>query len=140
MFNGQHYHLLIETYLPNISKIMQRLNTSYTTYFNIKRKRVGHLFGGRPKIILVEKDAYALQLSRYIYLNPVRAYMVAKPEDYFWSSYHYFIKDIRPPDYIETAFLLGYFGDMEKTSKKGMNGFVEEGIEEKINNRLNEVV
>ncbi len=88
---------------------------------------------------MVEKDAHALQLSRYIHLNPVRAHMVAKPEDYSWSSYSYFIKDIRPPDYLETTFLLGYFGDKEKKSKKGMKAFVEEGMEKEIKNPLNEV-
>ncbi len=89
---------------------------------------------------MVEKDAYALELSRYIHLSPVRAHMVAKPEDYSWSSYHYFIKDISLPDYLETSFLLGYFGDEEKASKEGMKAFVEEGMEEEIKNPLNEVV
>ncbi len=71
---------------------------------------------------MVEKDAYALELSRCIHLNPVRAHMVAKPEDYSWSSYHYFIKDISLPDYLETSFLLGYFGEREKNKQKRHEG------------------
>lgn len=135
-----HYHLLIETAFPNISKIMQRLNTSYTTYFNIKRKRIGHLLGGRPKILLVEKDEYALQLSRYIHLNPVRAHMVERPEYYAWSSYTYFVENNPPPAYLETAFLLRYFGDKDKISRKGMKDFVEEGIDKEIKNPCSNAV
>ncbi|MFH1777795.1 MAG: transposase [Candidatus Omnitrophota bacterium] len=73
-----HYHLLIETTQANISRIMQYLNTSYTTYYNVKKKKSGHLFQGRYKSILVEKDNYFLELSRYIHLNPVRAKLVPK--------------------------------------------------------------
>jgi putative transposase len=86
-----HYHLLIETLKPNLSRIMQYLNTAYTTYYNIKRKRCGHLFQGRYKSILVDKQSYFLELSRYIHLNPVRAKLVQNPEEYKWSSYKGYI-------------------------------------------------
>jgi len=82
-----HYHLIIETPEKNLSKIMHYINSSYTTYTNIKRKRHGHLFQGRFKAIVVDKDSYLLELSRYLHLNPVRANMAAKPEDYPYSSY-----------------------------------------------------
>lgn len=82
-----HYHLLIETTLANISKIMHHINGSYTTYYNIKRNRSGHLFQGRYKSIVVDKDSYFLELSRYIHLNPVRVKIVDSPEKYRWSSY-----------------------------------------------------
>jgi putative transposase len=68
-----HYHLLLETPDGNLSRIMAHINGAYTMYFNIKRKRFGHLFQGRYKAILVEADEYAEELSRYIHLNPVRA-------------------------------------------------------------------
>ena len=84
-----HYHLLIETPSGNLSQIMRHINGAYTTYYNIKRKRAGHLFQGRYKSILVESDEYADELSRYIHLNPVRAKMVDSPGAYEWSSYHY---------------------------------------------------
>ena len=77
-----HYHLLLETPSGNLPQIMRHINGAYTTYFNVKRSRSGHLFQGRYKSILVEKDEYAKELSRYIHLNPVRANMVAVPEEY----------------------------------------------------------
>ena len=104
-----HYHLLVETPLGNLSKIMQHINSSYTTYYNVKRKRSGHLLQGRYKAILVEADAYACELSRYIHLNPIRAGIVATPEQYPWSSYHGYIKPKDRPDWLTTKFILGYF-------------------------------
>ena len=83
---GNHYHLLIETLRPNLSKIMQYINTSYSIYYNVKRKKSGHLFQGRYKSILIDQDSYFLELTRYIHLNPVRAKMVDKPDRYRWSS------------------------------------------------------
>jgi REP element-mobilizing transposase RayT len=82
-----HYHLLIKTLQANISKIMHYINSSYTKYSNIKRDRTGHLFQGRYKSIVVEEDSYFLELSRYIHLNPVKAKIVERPEEYKWSSY-----------------------------------------------------
>ncbi len=84
---SNHYHLLLETTQANISRIMHYLNGAYTTYYNIKRKRCGHLFQGRFKSIVVDKDSYFLELSRYIHLNPVRAKMTDNPAKYRWSSY-----------------------------------------------------
>lgn len=73
-----HYHLLLETPSGNLSQIMRHINGAYTTYFNVKRARSGHLFQGRYKAILVERDEYAKELSRYIHLNPVRAKLVER--------------------------------------------------------------
>ena len=69
---NNHYHLLLETPKGNLSQIMQHINGAYTTYFNVNHKRAGHLFQGRYKAILVDSDAYAGELSRYMHLNPVR--------------------------------------------------------------------
>ncbi len=88
---ANHYHLLLETTQANISKIMHYINGSYTTYHNIKRHRCGHLFQGRYKSIVVDKDSYFLELSRYIHLNPVRAKIVQVPEKYKWSSYNAYL-------------------------------------------------
>ncbi len=82
-----HYHLLLETTQANISKIMHYINGSYTTYYNIKRKRSGHVFQGRFKSLVVDKDSYFLELSRYIHLNPVKAKIAETPQAYRWSSY-----------------------------------------------------
>ncbi len=89
-----HYHLLIETPEKNLSKIMHFLNSCYTTYINIKRKRNGHLLQGRYKSIVIDKSSYLQELSRYIHLNPVRAKMVDRPEEYPYSSYNAYISDI----------------------------------------------
>ena len=87
-----HYHLLIETPSGNLPQIMRHINGAYTTYFNVKHKRSGHLLQGRYKAILVEMDIYAKELSRYIHLNPLRAGMVELPEEYKWSSLPFYLK------------------------------------------------
>ena len=84
---GNHYHLIVETPHGNLSAFMQAVNSSYTTYFNLKRGRTGHLFQGRYKAIVIDADSYLLELSRYTHLNPVRAGMVSRPEEYQYSSY-----------------------------------------------------
>ena len=87
---------------------MQSLNTAYTVYYNVKRKRSGHLFQGRYKSILVDKDNYLLELTRYIHLNPVRAKIVDRPEKYQWSSYHEYLKE-NEDGLIDKAGLFRYF-------------------------------
>jgi len=88
---GNHYHLIVETPHANLSAFMHSINSPYTTYFNTKRKRSGHLFRGRYKAFLIDKDRYLLELSKYIHLNPVKAHMVERPEDYARSSYTAYI-------------------------------------------------
>ncbi|MGB3340960.1 MAG: transposase [bacterium] len=96
-----HFHLLLETRSPNISKIMHYIKGSYTTYYNLQHRRLGHLFQGRFKSIVVDKDTYFLELTRYIHLNPVYAGVIQDPAAYAWSSYRgylgkkdpYIIKD-----------------------------------------------
>ncbi len=83
---SNHYHLIVESPKANLSRLMHALNSAYTTYFNIKRGRSGHLFQGRYKAFVIDKDHYLLELSRYIHLNPVRAGMSERPEDYPYSS------------------------------------------------------
>ena len=84
---SNHYHLLIETPEGNLSQGMRQLNGVYTQCFNRRHKRVGHVFQGRYKSILVQENSYLLELARYIVLNPVRANMVGCPSDWPWSSY-----------------------------------------------------
>ena len=128
-----HYHLLLETPLGNLSQILHHINGAYTTYFNTKRKRSGHLFQGRYKAILVEKDSYCQELSRYIHLNPVRARLVDKPSEYRWSSYPYYIGKERKPAWLTTESVLGYFGQKESWAERNYRKFVEDtsGLETK---------
>ena len=82
-----HIHLLLETGENNICKIMHKLAGDYAKTYNKRYGYRGHLFEDRYKSCMVKDDAYFLQTSRYIHLNPVKAHMVAHPEDYIWSSY-----------------------------------------------------
>ena len=119
-----HYHLLVETPHGNLSEIMRHINGAYTTYFNVKRKRAGHLFQGRYKAIVVEADEYALELSRYIHLNPVRAGMVSSPEDHEWSSYRCYAGFETEPAWLTSNLVLGSFGTTNPKAK--YRSFVED--------------
>ena len=121
---SNHYHILMETPLGNLSRAMQNLNTGYTVYYNQRNKRSGHLFQGRYKAILVEKDQYLLELSRYIHINPVRAKIVKDPEDYQWSSCKYFYGKNKTPDFLDIKTTLAHFGQRREYQR-----FVEEVIE-----------
>jgi hypothetical protein len=114
---SNHYHLFLETPEGNLSQIMRHINGAYTTYFNVKRKRAGHLFQGRYKAIIVDADAYAAELSRYIHLNPVRAGIIAKPEDYEWSSYRNYIGLDKTPEWLKTGFILHCFSGTDASNK-----------------------
>jgi hypothetical protein len=120
-----HYHLLLETPSGNLPQIMRHINGAYTTYFNIKRDRSGHLFQGRYKAILVEKDAYAKELSRYIHLNPVRAGIVSKPVAYEWTSYPAYAGAKPSPEWLVRGFILGCFSPQKKVAQKRYKAFVE---------------
>jgi REP element-mobilizing transposase RayT len=135
-----HYHLLLETPLGNLPQIMRHINGAYTTYFNIKRNRSGHLFQGRYKAILVDIDEYAKELSRYIHLNPVRAKIVETPEQYEWSSYKCYIGKQKPAKWLYRDFILGYFGKKISTAQKEYQKFVNALAHQKYANPLDEVV
>ena len=121
---GNHYHLLIETPRGNLSKIMRHINGAYTTYFNIRHRRPGHLFQGRYKAILVDADAYAGELSSYIHLNPFRAGIVDVPEKFGWSSYAYYVDKKKKPDWLTIDFILGYFEGNGMSPHKRYKEFV----------------
>jgi REP element-mobilizing transposase RayT len=135
-----HYHLLLETPSGNLSKIMAHINGAYTTYFNTKRQRSGHLFQGRFKAILVEADEYAKELSRYIHLNPVRAKMCELPEDYNWSSYLSYIGKEKVPIWLKRDFILGFFGKKLSDAQKGYREFVEKLCGQEYESPIKEAV
>ena len=135
-----HYHILLETPSGNLPQIMRHINGAYTTYFNVKRDRSGHLFQGRYKAILVEKDEYAKELSRYIHLNPVRAKMVGRPEEYDWSSYKYYIGKRKTPEWLQTSFILRFFGNKVPESRKRYKTFVSLLVGQKYESPLKETV
>ena len=122
-----HYHLLVETPDANLSKGMRQLNGVYTQRFNLAYNRTGHVFQGRYKAILVQKDAYLLELARYVVLNPVRARMVRTPADWPWSSYRAMIGDEPAPEWLETRTILAAFGETEPEAVEHYARFVAEG-------------
>jgi REP element-mobilizing transposase RayT len=126
-----HFHLIIETPLGDLSSMMHFLITTYTIYFNTKHKRCGHLFQGRYKSILIEAESYAQELSKYIHLNPVRSKLVESPEQYPWSSYDYYRRTARPEKWLETAFVLDLFGKYPEEARRAYVEFMllEIGIE-----------
>ncbi len=133
MLMTNHYHLLIETPNGNLSKIMHYLNGSYTNYINRRKRKNGHLFQGRYKAILIDKDSFLLELSRYIHLNPVRANMVQKPEDYVQSSYRWYIGKNRGNSLVYKDLILKMISRTGSASKR-YKEFVESGINENIEN------
>jgi putative transposase len=123
-----HYHLLIETPKPNLSLGMRQLNGLYTQSHNRRHRRVGHLFQGRFKAILVEKEAHLLELCRYVVLNPVRTKKVKHPGKWKWSSYRAMAGEATVPDYLTVDWLLGQYGSRLHESQKRYRAYVAEGI------------
>ena len=122
-----HYHLLIETPEANLSKGMRQLNGVYTQNFNRAHGRVGHVFQGRYKAILVERDSYLLELARYIVLNPLRAGMVKKLETWPWSSYFATCGQTDTPDWLQTDWILAQFGRQRASATRKYVEFVHQG-------------
>ncbi|MBC7098884.1 transposase [Candidatus Bipolaricaulota bacterium] len=122
-----HYHLLIETQEGNLSQGMRQLNGVYTQAFNRRHKRSGHLFQGRYKAILVEKDAYLLEVARYIVLNPVRAGLVKHPGKWRWSSYRATAGLGDAPPFLAVDWLLAQFARERTRAQNAYRRFVAQG-------------
>ena len=126
---SNHYHLLVETPQPNLSRGMQHLNGVYTQWFNRQYSRFGHLVQGRFKSIVVEKERYLLELARYIVLNPVRAKMVRSTRDWRWSSYRATAGQVDPPEFLTTNWLLAQFGRISADAVRAYRAFVKQGTD-----------
>ncbi|OGS05781.1 MAG: hypothetical protein A3G41_03025 [Elusimicrobia bacterium RIFCSPLOWO2_12_FULL_59_9] len=122
-----HFHLLLEVDHAPLSLIMQRLLTSYCKHFNIVYKRLGHLFQGRYKAILCQKDLYLVELIRYIHLNPVRASLANSPSAWRWSGHHDYISRIKP-SLTDTGFPLSLFGANAAQAREAYVRFLADGI------------
>ena len=122
-----HIHLLLEMNETPLSKLMQVLQFRYTRNFNIKYKKWGHLFQGRYKAILCDKDSYFLELSAYIHLNPVREGLVKKPHQYPWSSYSFYVKEEKDT-FVDGDFLLAQFSNKKAIAKREYGRFVRSRI------------
>lgn len=127
-----HYHIVVETPDGNLSRGMRHLNGVYTQRFNSKHLRAGHLFQGRYKAILVDKDKYLLELGRYVLLNPVRARMVDRPEDWRWSSYPATIGTQKGFEGLAADAMLLQFGKQRNRAIERFREFVSEGAGQAI--------
>ena len=128
-----HYHLLVETPEGNLSRAIRHLNGVYTQYFNRRHRRVGHLFQGRYKAILVDKDSYLIELSRYIHLNPWRVRRGSKDAlGYRWSSLRMYTGREKAPEWLETEEILRSFGQKRGKARRAYGEFVREGVEKGV--------
>jgi REP element-mobilizing transposase RayT len=124
---SNHVHLLLETSRAPLSRIMQAIQFTYTQSYNRRHRTVGHLFQGRYKAILCDRDAYLLELVRYIHLNPAR---LRQPQDfrkYRWSSHQAYLGK-KSPAGIETALMLKQLGNGPVQARRAYAAFIEAGI------------
>jgi REP element-mobilizing transposase RayT len=124
-----HMHLALQAGEESLSRGMQNLAFRHTRHVNAARKRVGHLFEGRYKAFLVDEDRYGLQLVRYIHLNPVRAGMTARVDDYPWSGHRAYLDQESLP-WLTTEWVLGQFGSAAGIARRRYARFVADGAEE----------
>lgn len=123
-----HYHIVVETIEGNLAQGMRHLNGVYTQTFNRTHKRVGHVFQGRYKAIIVEKDGYLLELARYVVLNPLRAGMVKDIADWQWSSYAAMLGTQPVPEWLQTDWILGQFSPQRRRAINLYTDFVRAGV------------
>jgi len=122
-----HYHLLLETPQANLSRGMRHLNGVYTQSFNRGHECHGHLFQGRFKAILIERDSHLLEVARYVVLNPVRAHLVGHPRNWKWSSYRATSGEAPSPEFLTTRWLLRQFDLQPERAIRAYRRFVKEG-------------
>ena len=123
-----HYHLLIHTPEGNLQRAMRHLNGVYTQRYNRLEATDGALFRGRYKAILIEPDAYLLNVSRYIHLNPVAAGLTSLAGDYQWSSYRSYIGVAPTPQWLQTKLILNMVGRHQR--RKSYRLFIEKGVDD----------
>jgi len=126
---SNHYHLLVETPQPNLSAGMRQLNGTYAQYFSRRHDQPGHLFQGRFKAYVVDKDSYLLELSRYIALNPVKAGLVTSPGQWKWSSYRKTAGTEKGAPFLQTERILSHFSSSNDEARKLYIKFISEGGE-----------
>src|SRR5574342_189369 len=124
-----HYHLLIETPKANLSLGMRQLNGIYTQAFNRRHRRAGHLFQGRYKAILVQKEAHLLELCRYVVLNPLRVKVRDRVDQWKWSSFKATAGLDRAPEFLTVDWILNQFGTKRGQAQDRYAAFVREGLE-----------
>lgn len=125
---NNHYHLVIETPDGNLSMGMRQLNGVYTQAFNKRHHRVGHVFQGRFKAILVQRDSHFLEVCRYVVLNPIRAKLIEHPRQWKWSSYNATTGRVTAHDCLTVDEILSHFGSRKAGAQEKYREFVQDGI------------
>ena len=126
---SNHLHLAVEVGRIPLSRGMQNLAFRYTRWINRREKRMGHLFQGRCKALLVDRDAWLLELVRYIHLNPVRAALMEEPSDYPWSGHRAYLGKEQVA-WLSTDWVLSQFDDRLGVARRRYRAFVRRGVEE----------
>jgi putative transposase len=121
-----HYHLLVRTPLPNLAAGMQRLNSCYVQEFNRRHGDEGTRLARRYHDVMVESESHALELFRYISMNPVRAGLCRSPQDWRWSSYPALVGAARRPSFLSIEWVLAYFGSDRARAARRLAMFVED--------------
>ncbi len=129
---NNHYHLVIETPDGNLSAAMRQLNGVYTGTFNRRHQRSGHVFQGRYKAILVQKESYLLEVIRYVALNPIRAKIAKLPRDYAWSSYTATVGLANAHPCLFVDWVLAQFDERKKSAQERYSRFVSEGLDKTL--------
>jgi hypothetical protein len=145
---GNHYHFMAETRRANLARWMHWLTTAYTVYFNRRHHRVGHLFQGRYKSIVVDGESYLLSLSRYLHLNPVRGRVLGRGDPmerrqrlraWPWSSYRGYSGLAKAERWLSQDWVLGEMGGRARQRRLSYRRFVEEGLVREVENPLEAV-
>jgi REP-associated tyrosine transposase len=131
-----HYHLVVETPLANVSVGMRQLNGGYARRFNVRRDREGHVFQARFRSILVESDAHLLEVCRYVVLNPVRAGICDHPADWRWSSYNATVGTAKSPVPLALDRLLGAFAPSLRAARRLYEEYVLDGVDDALAERV----
>ena len=126
---ANHYHLVAVTPEANLSRGMRQLAGVYTQRFNRRHDQIGHLFQGRYKAILVERESHMLELSRYVVLNPVRAGLVSDADAWRWSSYRATVGTEVPPAWLDLDGLLDRFAGGAVAARRAYAEFVRDGVD-----------
>jgi hypothetical protein len=119
-----HYHLFLQTLREGLAKVMHLINMRYANYFNLKYQSCGHTFQSRFKAILVQAEVYAREVAAYIHLNPVRAGIAGRPEDYAWSNYREYLGLAPPLPWSTNVFVLSLFGQSLSESRRNYETYV----------------
>lgn len=113
-----HYHATLQPTRPNLSQALRRLHSAYAQFWNRRHAHVGHVFQGRFKDQLVDRDDYLLVLSRYVVMNPVRAGLVKDPGEWPWSSFRATVGACSVPSFLSVSSTLKLFGDGDEAEQR----------------------